>query len=228
MLRKGCQRKELAGREISGAPTMTLEPCPSVQSHKSRPDGTDESSVFCAFIGFVETFEGYGSQISWWSWDSPGCGWSVNPATCRLSGWASALRTPRVRERGWGTAWGFLSQLLNWVYSSKDNILVFFFSPVSSGNPAGLRSSLGCCMFSSSPGLAKGRESFQMLAYEQALIAMGELVAQNWALGCNGIKEGWKRTEGEEVISSLVSGLPFLLGHNPFQIPLLNHECVVC
>lgn len=35
-------------------------------------------------------------------------------------------------------------------------------------------------MISSSPGLAKGREFCQMLAYEQVLIAMGELTAQNW------------------------------------------------
>lgn len=99
---------------------------------------------------------------------------------------------------------------------------------MSSGSPARIRPSLGCCVFSGSPALAKGRGFFQMLAYEQVLIVMAELTVQNWALRCIGIKGGCRRTEGEEGISSLVSGLPFILDHNPFQIPLFNHECVAC
>lgn len=128
---------------------------------------------------------------------------------------------------GLSTSWDLWSDLMNWVQSSKEkslNFLIFFLCIWQHG----VRSSLSCCMLPSFSGLAKGREFCQMLVYEQVLIAMGELMAQNWALNCIWIKGRWKRREGEEVISFFVSGLSFLLDHNPFQIPLLNHEYIVC
>lgn len=80
-------------------------------------------------------------------------------------------------------------------------------------------------MFSSFPGLTKGREVCQEMAHEQVLRAVWELMAQNRppiAFEC-----GDGKGEEEEVISLCVR-VAFLPHHNPFQILLLIHEYIVC
>lgn len=62
-----------------------------------------------------------------------------------------------------------------------------------------------------------------MMAYKQVL--MGELMAQNRpSIARSGDGKGERRKK----LSHFVSGLPFLPHHNPFQIPLLNGEYIVC
>lgn len=74
---------------------------------------------------------------------------------------------------------------------------------MASGNPGRVRISLSYCMLSSFPGLAQGREFCQVMACEQVLIAMGELMAQNRPSIAFGSGDGTGERK-EEVISLCV------------------------
>lgn len=122
------------------------------------------------------------------------------------------------------------NDLINWVQTSKKNVLFFLMichlaTQELDPSSAVVNSAVPWSYQGKASVLAKG-----LLAHEQVLTAVCELMAQKWALGFIWIERGWEngREKFHVCYFFFMSGLPFLLDCNPFQIPLLNHEYVVC